>query len=104
MMNMNKFGLIGKITAHEGKRDALVQILLEAADLMQSVEGCELYVVNISDDEPEAVWVNEVWSDSEAHAESLKREEILALIQRGMQLISGFGERIMLQPVGGKGL
>jgi quinol monooxygenase YgiN len=103
MKHMKKFGLIGKITTQEGQRDALVQILLEAADLMQSVEGCELYVVSISDDEPETVWVNEVWSDAEAHAASLKRDEVLALIQRGMPLIAGFGERITLRPVGGKG-
>jgi quinol monooxygenase YgiN len=101
---VNKFGMFGKITAHAGQRDALVQVLLEAAALMESVEGCELYIVNISDNEPETIWVTEVWIDAAAHKESLTIEETKALIQRGRPLIAGFGEQITFRPVGGKGI
>ncbi|HYP41301.1 MAG TPA: antibiotic biosynthesis monooxygenase [Chloroflexia bacterium] len=100
---MTKFGLYGKITVHEGQRDVLVEILLEAAALMQPDPGCELYIVNVSATELDAIWVTEVWSSQAAHQAALAREEIKALIQRGIPLIAG-GERIEVVPIGGKGL
>jgi quinol monooxygenase YgiN len=100
---MSKFGLYGKITAQPGQRDALVAGLLEAAALMQHVPGCELYIVNVSATEPDAVWVTEVWSSDSAHQASLTHDEVKALIKRTMPLIAG-GERIEIVPIGGKGL
>jgi quinol monooxygenase YgiN len=102
-MGMNKFAMYGKLTAHPGQRDVLVQILLEAAEQLKSAEGCELYIVNVSDDDPDAVWVTELWRDAEAHAASLKNQSVLALIQRGRSLIAG-AEPVRLRPVGGKGI
>ena len=100
---MNKFGLYGKITVNPGQRDALVAVLVEAAALLQDDPCCELYIVNVSATEPEAVWVTEVWSSRESHKASLTRDDVQALIQRGRPLISG-GERIEVVPVGGKGI
>jgi len=100
---MSKFGLYGKITAQPGQRDALVAGLLEAAALMQHVPGCELYIVNVSATDADAVWVTEVWSSASAHQASLTLDEIKALIKRNMPLIAG-GERIEIVPIGGKGL
>jgi quinol monooxygenase YgiN len=102
-MDMSKFAMYGKLTAHPGQRDAVVQILLKAAELLESAEGCELYIVNVSDEDPDAVWVTELWRDAEAHAASLKFENVLALIQRARPLIAGM-EPVKLRPVGGKGI
>jgi quinol monooxygenase YgiN len=100
---MSKFGLYGKIVTQPGQRDALVAILLEAAGTMPDVPGCDLYIINLSPTEPDAIWVTEVWQSREAHAASLTRPEVQALIARGRPLIAG-GERIEVVPVGGKGL
>lgn len=100
---MNNFAMYAKITAHPGQRDALVQILLEGAELSKSVEGCVLYIVNESVDDPNVVWVTELWESSEAHDASLRNEGTLALLQRGRPLIAG-AEPIKLRPVGGKGI
>jgi quinol monooxygenase YgiN len=100
---MSTFGLYGKIIAQPGQRDALVAGLLEAAALMQHLPGCELYIVNVSASEPDAVWVTEVWRSASDHQASLAQEEIKALIKRTMPLIAG-GERIEIIPIGGKGL
>jgi quinol monooxygenase YgiN len=102
-MMMSKFGLYGKITTQPGQRDALVAILLEAAATLPDAPGCELYIVNLSPTEPDAVWVTEVWESAEAHAASLTRPDIRAIIERGRPLIAG-GERIEVTPIGGKGL
>ncbi|KIL40582.1 antibiotic biosynthesis monooxygenase [Gordoniibacillus kamchatkensis] len=100
---MNKFAMYGKLTAHPGQRDALVQLMLEAADQLDAMEGCELYIINVSEEDPNVVWVTELWRDAEAHAASLKNEYVLALIQSCRPLIAGV-EPVKLRPVGGKGL
>ncbi len=100
---MSKFGLYGKITVYAGQRNTLVAVLVEAASLLQDDPCCELYIVNVSATEPDAVWVTEVWSSQAAHELSLTRDDVRALIERGIPLIAG-GERIEVVPVGGKGL
>lgn len=102
-MATTKFGLYGKMTAQEGQRDALAAILLEAADVLQDFEGCHMYVVNLPEDDPNTIWVTEIWADADAHAASLQIEAVKALIQRGRPLIAG-GEGIKLRTLGGKGI
>jgi len=70
---------------------------------MALVDGCHLYVVNISDDEPNVVWVTEIWRDSVAHDASLLLDTAIALIQRARPLVVGV-EQVKLRPVGGKGI
>ncbi|RIX53965.1 antibiotic biosynthesis monooxygenase [Paenibacillus nanensis] len=100
---MSKFTMYGKMTAQPGKRDELVQILLQAAEGLTSNPGCELYIVNISEDNPDDIWVTELWRDAEAHADSLKDPGAMELIQKARPLIAGI-EPVRLRPVGGKGL
>jgi quinol monooxygenase YgiN len=100
---MSKFGMYGKMIVQSGQRDALVAILLEASASMQDVPGCELYIINVSPTEPDVMWITEVWSSQADHEASLTRDDVKALIKRGMPLIAG-GERIEIVPVGGKGL
>lgn len=100
---MSRFGMYVKFTAKSGERDTLVDILLEGESAMQAMEDCELYIVNISDTEPDAIWVTEVWSNPEAHQASLGHEDTKASIARAMPLIAGV-ESTTIRPVGGKGL
>lgn len=98
------FGLFGKLTAVPGKRDALAENLLKAADLMKGVPGCLLYVINTSDAEPDAVWVTEIWRDENAHGASLSMPGVRDLIQSTMPLLAGAPEGTRFRPIGGKGL
>ena len=93
-----------KVLAQPGSRDALVDVLLEEAALLGDTPECELYIVNTAPDEPDAIWVTELWASEEAHGRSLERDDVRALIQRGRPLIAGMGEQLRLTPVGGKGL
>ena len=97
---MDRFGMYGKVVAKEGQRDALVKLLLEGPNDMQ---GCEIYIVNVSPSEPDAIWVTEVWRTEADHDGSLKLDSVKARIARARPLIAGF-ESIRLIPVGGKGL
>jgi quinol monooxygenase YgiN len=72
--------------------------------MLGDMPECELYIVNIVPDEPDAIWVTELWANEEAHAKSLERDDVRGLIQRGMPLIAGMSEQMTLTPVGGKGI
>ncbi|WP_407271826.1 putative quinol monooxygenase [Radiobacillus sp. PE A8.2] len=100
---MNKFCTYGKFVAHEGKRDQLVEILLQAAESLESLDECHMYAVNISEDEPNAVWVVEFWQDEAAHTASLSLKSTKSLIQQGRPLIAAM-EGNRLSVIGGKGI
>ena len=97
------YGLFGKFSSQPGKRDELVQYLLQAAALLKRTPGCVHYVVSTSD-EPDAVWVSEVWSNKEAHDTSLEPEDLRTLIQQARPLIAGMSDRTELTVHGDKGL
>ncbi|WP_099156905.1 putative quinol monooxygenase [Virgibacillus ndiopensis] len=101
---MSKFGLYGKFTAVEGKRDTLVEILVEASKSMEELNECELYVVSIDNHDPDAVYVYEVWNDEKAHQASLSLEATQTLIQHAKPIIAGTERISTLSPVGGKGI
>jgi len=97
------YGLFGKFSAQHGKRDDLVGYLLQAAKLLERNPDCIHYIVSTSD-EPEAVWVSEVWTDEAAHDASLEPADIQALIQEARPLIANMSDRTKLTVHGGKGL
>ena len=96
------YGLFGKLRAQPGQRDALIDQLLQAAKLMPDIEGCHLYVINSAPDDPEGIWVYEVWRSQTDHDASLSHEAVKAVIAAARPLIAGAGERFVLTPVGGK--
>src|SRR4051812_4694518 len=101
---MARFGLFGSFVAQPGQRDVLLRELTTAAGIVAKLPGCEAWIVNTSPEEPDTVWVYEVWRSQEDHAASLTGEEVKATIERARPLIAGFGERTILEPIAGKGL
>ena len=101
---MSRFGLCGIMKAQPGQRDALLDLLLQAADVVSDLPGCEVWIVNTMPDDPDGIWITEVWRSEADHAASLTVDAVSAIIARARPLIAGFGERFTLEPVGGKGL
>lgn len=98
------YGLFGSFIAKKGKRDELLQILLDASEALQQNDNCIHYIVSTASD-PNAVWVYETWTSKEAHEKSLTPENIRLLIQKAMPLIERVGEgSVELYTVGGKGM
>jgi quinol monooxygenase YgiN len=95
------YGLIGKITAVAGQRDALASIL---ADATQDMPGCLSYVIAEDAQDADALWVTEVWDSSASHAASLKLPNVQAAIVKAKPLIAGFSNRVETVPVAGYGL
>ena len=95
------YGLIGKINAVQGQRDALVSILMQG---MQDLPGCLSYIVAQDPADPNGIWITEVWDSQASHQASLKLPSVQTAISAGRPLIAGFGERYETQPIGGIGL
>src|SRR3569833_2133885 len=95
------YGLIGKIRCVAGQREALAAILLQGTLAMP---GCRSYVVAADSNDPDALWVTEVWDSPESHRASLQLPAVQQAIAKGRPLIAGFGERFETLPLGGFGL
>ena len=94
-------GIIGKITATSGQRDALAEVLLEGTGAMP---GCLSYIIATDPADPDALWITEVWDSPASHQASLKLPAVQAAIARGRPLIAGFSNRVETTPLGGFGL
>jgi quinol monooxygenase YgiN len=95
------YGLIGKMLATPGNRDALIAILLEGTATMP---GCLSYVIATDPSDANAIWITEAWDSRDSHAASLKLPAVQQAIARARPLIAGAGERFETVPVGGHGL
>lgn len=95
------FGLIGKMIAAEGKRDELIEILLEGT---KEMPGCLSYIVAKDSKDSNAIWITEVWKDEKSHKDSLSLPIVQKAITKGRPMIAGFGDQTIIEPVGGQGL
>jgi quinol monooxygenase YgiN len=93
---MSMYGLIGKMSAVEGQRDALAAILAEATGAMP---GCLSYVVAHDAEDPNGIWITEVWDSADSHMASLKLPAVQAAIAKARPMIAGFSNRVETVPV-----
>lgn len=98
------FGLIGSLKTHAGKRDELAAYLLQAATTMHAMEGCYLYVIANANDDPDTLWITEVWRSKDDHQASLANEAVRAIITAARPLIAEPPSGFETTPLGGKGL
>ncbi len=95
------YGLIGKFTAVEGERDALMAILMTG---MKDMPGCHSYVVARDPGDANAIWITEVWDSPDHHQASLQLASVQAAIAKGRPLIAGMERIAETVPQGGIGL
>lgn len=95
------YGLIGKFTAAEGKRDELIGYLLEG---LRDMPGCLSYIVACDPAAPDTIWVTEAWTDAGSHRASLSLPAVQEAIRKARPLIAGMESVAETQPVGGHGL
>ena len=88
------YGLIGKMSAVAGQRDALAAILLDGT---QAMPGCLSYVIATDPADADALWITEVWDTAANHKASLALPAVQAAIAKARPL-----DRRLQQP-GGNG-
>jgi len=95
------YGLIGSMTATPGQRDVLAGYLLEG---LRDMPGNLSYVVAKDPENPDKLWITEVWDNAESHVASLKLTSVQAAIAEARPIIAGMGDRRQTEPIGGVGL
>lgn len=95
------YGLVGKMTAKPGQRDALAAVLL---DSVSGMPGCLSYVVANDPVDADLLWITEVWESRDAHRASLALPAVRAAIAKGRPLIAGMESVAETVPRGGWGL
>ncbi|WP_066665383.1 MULTISPECIES: putative quinol monooxygenase [unclassified Sphingomonas] len=95
------FGVLGKMKAQPGQRAELVAILLEGTNAMP---GCKSYIVAEDREDPDAIWITEVWDNEASHAASLQLPQVRTAIARARPLIAGFDTMVKTRVIGGMGL
>ena len=78
------YGLIGKMRATPGQREALLAILLEGTEAMP---GCLSYVIAQDPAEADAIWITEVWTDAASHTASLSLPAVQQAIAKARPLV-----------------
>jgi quinol monooxygenase YgiN len=82
------FANVGRLGVKPGARDQLIEILTRrSAELGE--HGCLLYEVGVNDEQPDAVFVSELWESADAHAASLQLESVRTAIDEARPLFSG---------------
>lgn len=82
------FAYIGQLGARPGCRDQLVALLTRPSQDLASA-GCLLYEVGINDDQPDTVFVAELWESADAHRASLELTSVQASIAEARPLLNG---------------
>lgn len=95
------YGMIGKITATPGRRDALIALLTGGT---ADMPGCISYVVAEDRANVDTIWVTEIWTTRQHHEDSLKLPAVQAAIAKGRPMIAGFETSALTRPVGGHGM
>src|SRR5215469_8879453 len=94
------YGLIAKLTAVIGRRDALIKILTEGTT---SMPGCRSYILAKDAAEENTIWVTEIWDSQASHDASLTLPAVTDSIARAKPLVAGFEKVAVTCPVGGVG-
>lgn len=92
----------GKAIARPGHGEELARLLLAAADAQAGDAGCELYLVSRQRDDPDVVWITELWrsqADLDASIAAIRGSDDVAAV---MALVARF-EMVELDLLGGKG-
>lgn len=98
------FGLFTTFIAHPGQQKALAEILLESASALEKEASCLSYIVGISEQDENIVYVTEIWTDEGHHRAALENPATKAAIERAMPLIANVERNKELDIIGGKGL
>ncbi|BCJ37031.1 hypothetical protein Athai_45340 [Actinocatenispora thailandica] len=82
----SRFSVYGKMTAKTGQRDELVARL---ADLLRlDTPGLEWCSINTALDDPDTIWVTEIWTDKVTHDAQTRSEAVVAATARVMELVA----------------
>jgi quinol monooxygenase YgiN len=94
-------GLIVKLTARPGQRDAMISILVHC---VQNMPGSMSYIVAKDPADENAIWATEVWDSEASHDASFTLPAVKAAVEQVKPMVVGVQSKVVTQPVSGYGL
>jgi quinol monooxygenase YgiN len=82
------FSVYGRMTVQPGKRDAVLDLLRESVRAGGDASGLIAYSVNATLDEPDTIWVTELWTDKTAHDAMTHSEPVRKVTQQLIALLA----------------
>lgn len=101
---MSKISIIAKLTAADGKSEALEQALRGVVEAAAEEPGLEVYSAHSSNDEPGIYYFFEIYRDDDAKAEHGKGDGMRAAMGAFAGLLAARPEVITMTPITDKGL
>jgi quinol monooxygenase YgiN len=90
------YGLISKLKAHDGQREALIALLLQGS---RAMPGCIHYIIAKDIHDEHTVWIVETWDSTQAHNSALALPSVVEAMTKGKPLIASIERRVETVPV-----
>ncbi len=102
---MTKTALFAKLTAQDGKRDALLEVIsTKGMTNVAGEPGTEVYIAHKDQNDANVVWFYELYSDGEALKAHGGSEGMRDFGRAIKDLVAGPPELTFLDPASGKGV
>jgi quinol monooxygenase YgiN len=88
MAQANMFSVYGRMTAQPGRRDEVVDLIRESVRAGGEATGLIAYSVNATLEEPDTIWVTELWTDRAAHDSTTHSEPVRTVTQQMLALLT----------------
>jgi quinol monooxygenase YgiN len=82
MSSANLFSVYGRMTALPGRRDELIALLREGFRAGGDDGGLLTYSINTVPEDPDTIWLTQLWNDKEAHDATNRSEAVATVTQR----------------------
>ncbi len=76
------------MTALPGRREEVIALIKESARAGGDDSGLLTYSINLSLDDPDTIWVTELWTDQEAHDATTRSAPVTIATQNFLQLLA----------------
>lgn len=88
MAQTNMFSVYGRMTTQPGRRDEAVELIRESVRAGGDASGLIAYSVNATLEEPDTIWVTELWTDKAAHDTTTHSEPVRTVTQQMFALLT----------------
>jgi quinol monooxygenase YgiN len=93
----------GKMIVKSGSRDEAIRLVNESIEVLSRTHGCVYYVIGTTE-EPDTVWISELWTSKEAKDALAASPETEEVMKELMPLVVSMSNRTVMTVVGGLGL
>ena len=88
MTPTSMFSVYGRMTTQPGRRDEVVDLIRESPRAGGDASGLIAYSVSALLEEPDTIWVTELWTDQAAHDATTHSEPVRKVSQQMLALLT----------------